>query len=209
MQEVAMRMSELVRRSGIPLATVKYYLRIGLLMPGTPVSRTSATYGDEHVRRLALVRALTEVAGLPVQKAGEVIRLIDEPEPDLFETLGRAVAALPPYVEEQQNYPLAKAALERMGQVYDPRYVAVAQFERSLLAAAEVGMPISNERLDVYARHIMAIAEADIALVPRDSTASAVEYSVLGTALYEPVLAAMRRLAHQDIASRRLSGPTR
>jgi hypothetical protein len=31
-------------------------------------------------------------------------------------------------------------------------------------------------------------------------------YAVLGTALYDPVVAALRRLAHQDAALRRLGG---
>lgn len=199
-----MRVSELVERTGIPLATIKYYLREGLLMPGIATSATQATYGEEHARRLALIRALTEVVGLTVQKAGEVIALIDHPDSDLFETLGKAVAALPPYLEEAEEYPRARAALERMGQVYDPRYAAVGQFERALAAAEAVGIPMDAERLDGYARHVMAIAEIDIAAVPTDSASAAVEYSVLGTAIYEPVLAAMRRLAHQDLAARRL-----
>ncbi len=52
-----MRISELVARSGVPLATVKYYLREGLLMPGETTSATQARYDEQHVRRLALVRA--------------------------------------------------------------------------------------------------------------------------------------------------------
>lgn len=203
-----MRMSGLVERSGTTLPTIKYYLREGLLMPGESTSATQAEYGEEHVRRLALIRALTEVVGLSVQKAGEVLELIDSPDPDLFSTLGKAVAALPPYTDETAaDYPRARAALEAIGQIYDPDYAAVAQFERALAAAESVGMPISEERLLGYARHIMAIAEVDIGAVPTGSVGSAVEYSVLGTALYEPVLAAMRRLAHQDLASRRLAGP--
>lgn len=202
-----MRVSELVERTGVPLATIKYYLREGLLMPGRATSATQAEYGEEHVRRIALVRALTEVVGLTVQKAGAVISLIDSPEADLFATLGKAVAALPPYLDEERDeYPRAHAALDRLGQVYDPRYAAVGQLEQALAAADAVGLPMSDERLDGYAKHMMAIAEIDIAAVPTDSPASAVEYSVLGTAIYEPVLAAMRRLAHQDLASRRLGG---
>ncbi|MCU1441330.1 MAG: putative MerR family transcriptional regulator [Rhodoglobus sp.] len=201
-----MRVSELVERTGIPLATIKYYLREGLLMPGTATSATQAVYGEHHVRRLALIRALTEVVGLTVQKAGEVIRLIDSPEPDLFETLGKAVAALPPYLDDlADDYPRARAALERIGQVYDPEYAAVGQFERALAAAEAVGLPMSEERLDGYASHVMGIAEIDIGGVPAESPGSAVEYAVLGTAIYEPILAAMRRLAHQDLASRRLA----
>lgn len=203
-----MRISELVRRSGVPLATIKYYIREGLLMPGETTSATQARYGDEHLRRLNLIRALTDVAGLPLQKAGIVIGLIEHPQASLFDTLGRAVAALPPYADadEDAEYPRAKAALEKLGQVYDPEYAAVAQFERALAAAESVGLPMSDERLLGYGRHIMGIAELDINQVPTGSVQDAVEHSVLGTALYEPVVVAMRRLAHQDLAARRFSG---
>src|SRR5690554_159231 len=203
-----MRISELVRRSGVPLATIKYYIREGLLMPGEATSATQASYGEAHLRRLSLIRALTDVAGLPLQKAGIVIGLIEHPEPSLFETLGKAVAALPPYAEpaEVPEYPRAKAALAKIGQLYDPHYAAVAQFERALAAAEAVGLPMSDERLQGYARHIMGIAELDIDQVSTATVDEAIEHSVLGTALYEPIIAAMRRLAHQDLAARRFGG---
>lgn len=202
-----MRISELVRRSGTPLATVKYYIREGLLMPGETTSATQATYAEEHLRRLHLIRALTDVAGLPLHKAGIVIQLIEHPQPSLFDTLGQAVAALPPYPDanDDDEYPRAKAALEKLGQVYDPQYPAVAQFEQALAAAESVGLAMSDERLLGYGRHIMAIAELDIDQVPTGTVREAVEHSVLGTALYEPIILAMRRLAHQDLAARRFS----
>lgn len=203
-----MRISELVSRSGVPLATIKYYIREGLLMPGETTSATQASYGEEHLRRLNLIRALTDVAGLPLQKAGVVIGAIEHPEPSLFETLGKAVAALPPYADAQEaaEYPRAKAALEKIGQLYEPEYAAVAQFERALAAAESVGLPMSDERLHGYARQIMAIAEIDLERVPTSTVQDSIEYSVLGTALYEPIIVAMRRLAHQDLAARRFSG---
>lgn len=201
-----MRISELVRRTGIPLATIKYYLREGLLMPGHATSATQAEYGEEHIRRLGLIRALIEVAGLPVQKAGVVIGLIEHPDGGLFETLGRAIGALPPYVEvpDDADFPRARAALEKLGQVYDPRFTAVAQLERALEAVEAAGVPMDDERLTVYGRHLHELAEFDVARVPRSSPDDAIAYSVLGTALYEPVIAALRRLAHQDLASRML-----
>ena len=202
-----MRISELVRRSGVPLATVKYYIREGLLMPGETTSATQAVYTEEHLRRLNLIKALTDVAGLPLQKAGIVIALIEHPEPNLFETLGKAVAALPPYAEHSEpEYPRAKAALQKIGQVYDPQYAAVAQFERALAAAESVGLPMSDERLHGYAQKIMGIAELDIDAVPTGTVNEAIEHAVLGTALYEPIIVAMRRLAHQDLAARRFGG---
>ncbi|MCP3098019.1 MerR family transcriptional regulator [Myxococcus sp. K15C18031901] len=204
-----MRISELVERTGVPLATLKYYLREGLLPSGEATSATRAAYGETHVRRVAVIRALTETVGLSVQKTRDVLQLIDHPEEDLVGMLGKAIEALPPNVtpDARADYPRARAVLEKLGQVYEPRFAAVAQLEHALAAAEAAGIPLDDERLAVYGPHIRAIAEFDVRNVPREP-AAAVEYAVLGTAVHEPVLVALRRLAHQDLASRRL-GPGR
>lgn len=202
-----MRISELVERTGVPLATIKFYLREGMLMPGEATSATRASYGEEHVRRLRLIRALSEVAGLPLQKVRVILRLAEDDDASLFESLGSAVAALPPYLEDARPpYPRAEAALAAIGQVYDPEYAAVAQLERALEAVEAAGIPMTGERLAVYAEHIRAIAEFDLTRMPEAGREGQLEYAVLGTALYEPVIAALRRLAHQDVAAGMLGG---
>jgi DNA-binding transcriptional MerR regulator len=200
-----MRISALAAEAGLPLATVKFYLREGLLHPGIATSATQASYDESHVRRLRLIRALIGSVGLSVQQARVILELVDDPGDDLYATLGRAVSALPPAVHEASGddpYPRARAALEALGQVYDPRFAAVAQLESALAAAEAAGMPISEDRLLEYGRRLREIAAFDLERMPREPHA-AVEYTVLGTALYEPVILALRRLAHQDIAARR------
>ena len=200
-----MRISALAAEAGLPLATVKFYLREGLLHPGIATSATQASYDESHVRRLRLIRALTGSVGLSVQQTRLILELVDDPGDDLYATLGRAVSALPPAVHEASGddpYPRARTALEALGQVYDPRFAAVAQLESALAAAEAAGMPISEDRLLEYGRRLREIAAFDLERMPREPHA-AVEYTVLGTALYEPVILALRRLAHQDIAARR------
>lgn len=205
-----MKISELAAQTGATVSTIKYYLREGLLAPGLARGATQADYDPSHVHRIRVIKALADVAGLPLQKVRTVLGLIDSAGDDTFEALGAAVATLPPYLPEKDDdvvpeYPLARATLQAMGQVYDPGYAAVAQLERALDAAAGAGIPLGAERLQVYADSLMAIAEFDIDAMPRDS-AESVEHAVLGTALYEPVILALRRLAHQDAATRRLGG---
>jgi DNA-binding transcriptional MerR regulator len=200
-----MRISALASEAGLPLATVKFYLREGLLHPGVASSATQASYDESHVRRLRLIRALIGSVGLSVHQARTILGLIDDPGDDLYTTLGHAVSALPPAVHEASGddpYPRAKAALEALGQVYDPDFAAVAQLEAALEAAEAAGMPLSEERLLEYGRGLREIAAYDLERMPHEPHA-AVEYTVLGTALYEPVLLALRRLAHQDVAARR------
>jgi DNA-binding transcriptional MerR regulator len=201
-----MRMSQLVAESGVPLATIKYYLREGLLAPGEATSARQADYDDSHVHRLRVIRALTNVAGLSLQQTRAVLGIIERPDAPLFDALGQAIAELPPHPEPADDYPRARAVIAQLGQVYDPRYAAVAQLERALGAAEQAGLPVTAERVAVYGEHIHAMAEYDLARMPLSSEGSAIEYAVLGTALYEPVLVALRRLAHQDVAAGMLDG---
>ena len=74
-----MRMAELCSTSGVAPATIKWYLRIGLLPKGTSTSRNQADYGPAHVRRLRLVRALLEVGGFSIAQAQSVLASLDDP----------------------------------------------------------------------------------------------------------------------------------
>ncbi len=85
--------------------------------------------------------------------------------------------------------------------MYDPRFTAVAQLEHALAALESAGLAMSDQRIDVYGENIREIADLDVDLLPTTSRQETVEAAVLGTALYEPVLAAMRRLAHQHRAA--------
>ncbi|MBP2049813.1 DNA-binding transcriptional MerR regulator [Streptomyces griseochromogenes] len=90
-----MRLSELSERAGVSLATIKYYLREGLLPPGERVSATQADYGSGHLRRLLLVRALIQVGRVPVAGAREVLATVDDDTRSPNERQATAVRALP------------------------------------------------------------------------------------------------------------------
>lgn len=207
-----MRISDLVEQSGVPLATVKFYIREGMLAPGRAVGARRSEYDEEHLSRLRLIRSLTAVAGLPLARAKEVLAVIDRGDGDLYDILGQAIQALSPEglraleasPAAADAYPYASRALAGFGDGYaasDPRMESYRQLDESLRAAEESGLPIDDERLAHYAEHMLAIARAELADLPAQRS-EAVEYSVLGTALYEPVLASLRRLAHQNLATR-------
>ena len=61
-----MRISELSRRSGVPVATIKYYVREGLLPAGEPTAINQALYDERHLARIELIRALREGADLSI-----------------------------------------------------------------------------------------------------------------------------------------------
>lgn len=195
-----MRISELSERSGVPVATVKFYIREGMLPRGEAVSATRAEYGDDHLARLRVIAALTDVRGLPLARVRDILALIDAPTGDPVEILGRAVGALPPYVEaERQDYPLARAAIAELDLTYDPDFTAVAQLDEALRALEAAGLDASPAVLRRYGDAMRQVAVEELAPMPGMPLDEAVTYAVLGTALYEPVMLALRRLAHHHL----------
>ena len=90
-----MRISELAEATGVPVHTLKYYLREGLLMPGVATSRTRAEYGAEHVERVRLVRALVEHGGVGDRRRAGDPRGARRSPPSRHDLLGVAHCALP------------------------------------------------------------------------------------------------------------------
>ena len=81
-----LRMSELAERSGVSPATIKHYLREGLLDGDDAVVRTSrnmAWYPPEFVDRLRLIKRLQEERYLPLRVIRDVLgggRRVPRPE---------------------------------------------------------------------------------------------------------------------------------
>lgn len=207
-----MRISELVSRADVPLATVKFYIREGMLPPGRVTSARRADYDESHLQRLRLIRSLTVVAGLPLNRAKRILEIIDHPEGSLYHMLGQAIEALAGSAasdaatpgEGEAASPRARAALTDLGPAYarsEDRMAAFAQLDAALAAAEESGVTIDRAQLRLYGEHMAAIARAEVDALPRENPRASIQYAVLGTALGEPVLAALRRLAHQNLAA--------
>ena len=76
-----LKMSELAERSGVSAATIKHYLREGLLDAGDEVVRTSrnmAYYPPSFVERIQLIKRLQEERFMPLRVIREV--LDEDPE---------------------------------------------------------------------------------------------------------------------------------
>jgi len=203
------RIGELSRRSGVPLATIKFYLREGVLPPGERTAPNQARYGPEHLRRLRLVRALVEVGGLGVDAVKTVVAALDADLP-LHEVLGaahRALSAAPRLPDDEA----AAAALADVGAFLAARGWQVApdapsrhDLARVLLALRGLGRRGDVDVLAPYADAADALAAVEIAtLADAGDRADAVERVVVGTVLFETALAALRRLAQEHHSAQR------
>jgi DNA-binding transcriptional MerR regulator len=201
-----MQMSELSRVSGVPVPTVKYYLRAGLLPPGEATSATRATYDEHHLRRLRLIRALVEVGRLRLDTVRTILAAVDDESADLHHTVGAAHTALAPQGEASQR---ATEAVDRLLRRRRWRVEPDSANRRALAIAFDaldrLGFAVEEPVLDAYADAATSVARVDVDSVPTQAPEQAVEHVVVGTVLFEPLLLALRRLAHEDLSSRRLA----
>ena len=200
-----MRISELSRHSGVSVPTIKFYLREGVLLEGVRTSATQAQYGDDHLARLALVRALIGTAGLSVAEVRRVLAAIDDPPASPHDLLGVAVAAVTAPVHRHPDHERVHELMRGWGWPVEdkdcPSHEALAV---ALAALDDAGFALPPGTLEVYREHMEQIAAHELATVPTDSPAAAVRHVVLGTVLPEPLLLALRRLAQQAASARRL-----
>ena len=202
-----MQISELARRAGVPVATVKYYLREGLLPPGELTGATRARYGEDHLERLGLVRALLGPGGLSVATARAVLAAVDGPATSVHDALGAAHRALPGVAPDAtSDLDQARAVLQRRGWQVAEDSPALRALAGALEALHAAGSPPPDALLDRYAEAAGRIGEQDVAEVPIGSLAEAVRFVVVNTVLLEPVLLALRRLAQEDASRRRFPG---
>ncbi|EFL22967.1 regulatory protein, MerR [Streptomyces himastatinicus ATCC 53653] len=210
-----MRLAELSERSGVSTATIKYYLREGLLPPGERLTATKAEYGEEHLRRLRLVRALIQVGRMPVATAREVLKAAEDESLSQHLRLGAAVWALPhgpePHEDAEETARAreeANALLDQLGWAHgrdaredSPAYRMLVEAIASL---ARLGYPHDTGHLLPYARLASELAVHELDVVETyDTPGEQIEASVALTVLYEPVLLSLRRLAQAQESGRR------
>ncbi|MFG1806499.1 MerR family transcriptional regulator [Streptomyces sp. NPDC049040] len=198
-----MRISELASSSGVPIATIKYYIREGLLPAGRPVAANQADYGEDHLRRLRLVRALVAVRGLPVSTAADVLAVLGDGRGEsVHRTLSRVLAAMD---TARARDPAASDAglaevhglVAAMGWHIPPRSAAVDALARALDALDQLGIRFGTRALLPYARLAERTARVDLDLLAAPAGGDPAEHAVLLAVLLEPALLVLRRMAQE------------
>lgn len=205
-----MRMAELSRRSRVSIPTIKFYLQQGLLDRGRLTSPNQADYGESHLERLRLVRALVEVGGLSVAATHELIADLDTPGRHLDERLGRVVRAIDGAPGDPDDTPAP--ARERVARLVDEHgwsdtsadYPARRRLEQLVATLARLGADDVLASLDRYAGLASEIAAADLDLLARHDREDAVlEHAIVVTVLGDALLGCMRRVAQAAESGRR------
>ncbi|EAR25312.1 regulatory protein, MerR [marine actinobacterium PHSC20C1] len=206
-----MKISELSLETGASLATIKYYLREGLLPAGERSAPNQATYSKAHVRRIHMIRALTDVGGLAVSDAKRVIDAIesDLPLTRAFEIAQRTVSEQvdPESLDDDAISTIDSAIAGWACEPTDPGRLAAA---RVVMNFRKAGQGTDSGWLASYAEAAQLVAKADLDLVEtRPDLASRAETVVVGTVLGDALFAALRRSAQAAESVRRYGDPER
>jgi len=213
-----MRIAELSRHSGVPVTTIKFYIREGLLPVGERSHRNQAQYGEVHLQRLDLIRALREVAGLSIDVVRGVIAQLDKPWEEA-DPVGSALQVIYKVPErdrsaaEQNEFDELRAEISELihglDWVFEKLPVAVEQHHLYLDHLADAVMQMRKyiepewevDRLNGLAEVAWLFSEKTFAsfedIVPRpgDDLADPSRTAILGTLLIEPIITALMRTA--------------
>ncbi|MFI6601298.1 MerR family transcriptional regulator [Nonomuraea sp. NPDC050536] len=203
-----MRMSELSTTSGVPIATIKYYLREGLLHPGEQLAATRADYDESHLRRLRMIRAMLEVGRVPVAGIKKVIAAVEDESLPLHFVLGTAHYALAQNAELEPGQEWARQEVDRLitelGWQISPNAPTRDELAQTLVRMRQLGLPQDLGPYAAAAEKLVTEVEMDHVPLggPREA---AVETLVLGTVLYGRALDTLRRLAQESESARRFT----
>lgn len=198
-----MLVSELAERADVPLATVKYYLREGLLPAGEMTGPRRAEYDESHLRRLRVLRLLREVGGVPVTSLRQVAEALDDEARsvhDVMTLVADVITAGPTMSADPESLAIVDEVLTGIGWVgvrpesMDRRRLAV------LVSLLNGPGPLgaSPEVLSFYAGLADHLARAEVALVDHSTERSELlEQMVTGSVVYGQVFELLRQLGHE------------
>jgi DNA-binding transcriptional MerR regulator len=122
-----LKISELAEASGVPVATVRHYLREGLLPEPVKTSRNMAYYPPEFADRIRLIKQLQEERFLPLKVIRELLDSADD-DPERLRSLieledrilDRALAGereRVPAAEVRERYGVPGEVLDRLAEL--------------------------------------------------------------------------------------------
>ncbi|KOU82728.1 transcriptional regulator [Streptomyces sp. XY66] len=208
-----MKISELSRRTGVPVASIKYFLRQGLLPAGRATAATLAEYGEEHAQRLRLIKALTTLGGLSIAATRDVLGAVDQAH-GVEGALGAVSYALPvPGVrpeEVSEGDETAGAEVTELLATLEWQVPGTSPHVKGLTAALKelrrLDAHYAPAELAAYARLAESVARLDLErAVGIDDPVSLAERAVVVLAVCAPVFELLRRLAQEDQVRRRVA----
>ncbi|MFC4138675.1 MULTISPECIES: MerR family transcriptional regulator [unclassified Microbacterium] len=205
-----MKLSEFARTTGATTATLKFWMREGVLPAGELRNQTTAVYGQRHLDRVALIQTLRAEFDMPIAGIRDLTALIDRTDVvplDVMEACQVIATGLAVGEAHDEYAELIGELHDRVGWIrFDS--LAAGVLANALAASARVGYPYRLEVLEQYARMLDPIAEADLGAIHPEGTLDVMARNLLvAAAAQNRVLVAMNQLAHTAAAVRLATRP--
>lgn len=207
-----MRIAELSRRSGVTPATIKYYLREGLLPPGVHTHPNQVDYAAHHVTRLRLIRALMDVGGLSVSATSNLLAVLDTADIDAWESVGKAQYAVSSSRASSAVTAdaVAEQTVDALLHKRDWRIRADSPARRHLIDVCAALQALGHDdiitALDDYATAIEKVVEIDLSLIEAQrDLGGVIEKVIVGTVLGDAAISALRQLAQEHLSRPQLT----
>ena len=202
-----MQLKELSEQSGVSAASIKYYLREGLLPPGATVHATRAQYSARHVERLDLIQALRRILGLNIEQIRGILRMADDGASrlELLAAVQRVVLELDSYatVSGEVGTRPADAVVRLRGWPDSPSDARNA-LNAHLELMESVNIRVPGELLDTYSKAMDDVAGVDIAATTApDSVDELILTAAVGMHMHSQLLLRLLALAQASHAIRR------
>ncbi|WP_120521888.1 MerR family transcriptional regulator [Arthrobacter celericrescens] len=211
-----MQLNELSARSGVSAASIKYYLREGLLQHGEAITATRARYDASHLGRLELIQALRQIVGLGIEQIRAIVSLADggAPRLEVLATVQRVVLRLEPHdggTHGGGSRGADGAAQTRPGDAVvqlrgwpDEESDARSALDAQLALMDRLGIPLSTEILDAYSAAMDTIAGLDLQLTAAAADLDqAILTAAVGMHMHSQLLLKLLALAQASHAIRR------
>lgn len=202
-----MQLKELSGQTGVSAASIKYYLREGLLPAGQTINATRAQYSARHVERLELIQALRRIVGLNIEQIRGLLAMADDGAArlDLLAAVQRVVLELgtPATGSGDVRTPAADVVVRMRGWPDFPSDARNAL--NALLELMEsLNIPVSGELLDTYSKAMDDVARVDIAATTApDSTDELILTAAVGMHVHSQLVLKLLALAQASHAIRR------
>jgi DNA-binding transcriptional MerR regulator len=205
-----MQLKELSSQSGVSSASIKYYLREGLLPAGERVYATRAQYSARHVERLELIQALRRIVGLNIEQIRGLLRMADDGAPrlELLAAVQRVVLGLDTYAAAggEVRTTAADAVVHLRGWPDSPSDARNA-LNAHLELMESLKIPVSGEVLDVYSKAMDDVAGLDIAATTApESVDQLILTAAVGMHMHSKLLLRFLALAQASHTIRRYEG---
>ena len=202
-----MQLKELSERTGVSAASIKFYLREGLLPAGRSVHATRAEYSGHHVSRLEVIQALRRVVGLNIAQIGSLLRMADGgvPRLELLAAVQRTVLGLDDVSTEHGDLRTpAGDAVVRFRNWPDVPSDARNSLNAHLALMECLGVPVTDDLLNSYSQAVDAIAAVNIsATTAPEDVNQLIMTAAVGMHLHGQLVLKLLALAHASHAIRR------